>query len=1038
MYFTLSWDHDSKQLRTHNKYVDQADKTSRDSQTQEKCLIDPTGQYMALQLFDGTVTILPMISKGKKKTPSQNLNIGEPVPTRITEFFIRASAFLYCQDEIEQPPTMAILYEDNDSNPHLSYKTLRYSSGGAGEPPSAALETAGARDKLDLGASHVIPVPAPAPETSISYFPPTNGASLIEPLKEPAIFVAWAQVDAQRWLLADDYGNMFFLMLIVENERVKGWKLDHLGNTSRASTLVYLDSGMVFVGSHQGDSQLVQIQDDGQLQILQNLANVAPILDFTIMDMGNRSGEGQSNEYSSGQARIVTGSGAFQDGSLRSMRSGVGMEDLGSIEGMENISRLFGLKSIDATTKSDILVAAFPNDTRVFQFFPDRSPDETIEEKHELGELSLAEETVYMANLIGNRLLQVTPSKALIVDSVSGAVTAKWSPQDTRTITAASANSDHLMVSTGGSEAITLDIKQNLRVIAARDFSQDGQIACLDVPARVRNIGIAGFWQNSAVAVLNIGTLETIHRVIMSEDRVTVPRSLVLTQLLAKEPPTLLVALANGEVVTFSYDVKSHVLRDRKAIILGTQAASFNVLRGTGDLDKVFAICEHASLIYGSESRIIYSAVTVEDVCCVCPFDSAIYPGSIVAATSTDLRFALLDAERTTHVQTLQLNETVRRVAYSINLKAFGMGTIQRLLRGENEETVRSSFRLCDEVMFKQLCEFALEEDELVESCIRADLRDGTGEFVERFVVGTAHMNETKHDIARGRILVFAVTRERTLKLDVDHTVKGACRALGVVDGNIVAALVKTVVIYGLNGPSLSKLASYRTSTAPIALSITGNQIAVADLMKSVSIVAYGRPTSPGGSYSLLEVARHFATGWCTAVACVAENTWLESDSDGNLIVLTQNVGGMSEDDRRRLEVTGEFRLGEMVNKIQVVDVDASPNAVVTPKAFLGTVDGSMYLFGNIHPSKQNFLMNLQQAIASRVQSLGQVPFNTYRAFKNSVREGLEPSRFVDADMIENFLDCDAAMQEEICQSTGETIDVKEVRAMVEALRRMH
>ena len=619
-----------------------------------------------------------------------------------------------------------------------------------------------------------------------------NGAGLIEPLREPVIFVAWAQVDAQRWLLADDYGKLFFLMLIFEDEKVKGWKLDHLGGVSRASVLVYMGSGIVFVGSHQGDSQLVQIQGDGQLQILQNLANVAPILDFTIMDMGNRSGEGQSNEYSSGQARIVTGSGAFQDGSLRSMRSGVGMEDLGCIESMENISRLFRLKSTDATIKADILVAAFPSDTRVFQFFPNRPPDETIEEKHELGQLSFAEETIYIDNLIGNRFLQVTPTKAQILDSVSGAVLAKWSPQDKRTITAASANSDHLMVSTGSSEATSLDIKQNLRVITARDFPQDGQISCLDVPGRVRNIGIAGFWQSSAVAILNIGTLKTIHRVIMSEDAVTVPRSLVLTQLLAKEPPTLLVALANGEVVTFSYEIKSRVLRDRKAIVLGTQAATFKILPGTRGLDKVFAVCEHSSLIYGSENRIVYSAVTAENVSCVCSFDSEAYPGSIAAATSTDLRFALLDAERTTHVQTLQVNETVRRVAYSTNLKAFGTGTIQRVLRG-NEEIVKSSFRLCDEVMFKQLCEFALEDDELVESCIRADLRDGTGDLVERFVVGTAHMNETKHDIARGRILVFAVTRARTLKLDVDHTVKGACRALGVIDGNIVAALVKTV-----------------------------------------------------------------------------------------------------------------------------------------------------------------------------------------------------------------------------------------------------
>lgn len=157
-------------------------------------------------------------------------------------------------------------------------------------------------------------------------------------------------------------------------------------------------------------------------------------------------------------------------------------------------------------------------------------------------------------------------------------------------------------------------------------------------------------------------------------------------------------------------------------------------------------------------------------------------------------------------------------------------------------------------------------------------------------------------------------------------------------------------------------------------------------------------------------------------------------------MVLRQNLGGMTSYDRQRLEVVSEIRLGEMVNRIQRVQVESSANAVVMPKAFMGTVDGSVYLFALIADSKRDLLMRLQQAVAARVQSLGNVPFNTYRAFKNSVREAEEPFRFVDGELIEKFLDCPATLQERICEDLGlkKAAEVEEMRAMVEGLRRMH
>lgn len=235
--------------------------------------------------------------------------------------------------------------------------------------------------------------------------------------------------------------------------------------------------------------------------------------------------------------------------------------------------------------------------------------------------------------------------------------------------------------------------------------------------------------------------------------------------------------------------------------------------------------------------------------------------------------------------------------------------------------------------------------------------------------------------------------------------------------------------------PFLDKVASYRTSTAPIDVAVTGDKIAVADLMKSVSIVQYTKGTN-GQDDILEEVSRHYDTTWGTAVANIDEHTYLESDAEGNLLVLDEDINGFSEEDRRRLRVTSDMLLGEMVNRIRRIEVQPTPGAIVIPRAFLATVEGSIYLFALIAPQYQDLLMRLQENMAEKVQSLGNVPFNRYRAYKTSVRESDEPNRFVDGELIERFLDCDEQVQESIVQ--GLNVDVEEVKSIVEALRRLH
>ncbi|KAK4984631.1 hypothetical protein LTR50_006481 [Elasticomyces elasticus] len=1047
MYFTLSFDWTTNQLHTEKSYQDMAEKAARESQTGDRCHIDPTGRYMTLEIHEGVVNIMPIGRPGRKKSDVEVGALCDPIPTRIAELSVRSSTFLHRRRPEKDKPRLALLYEDSQNKVRLKIRELDHNSTFKNESESAELnelEDGGYNRELELGASHLIPLAAPCygllilGESSISYYNDLENHVEQTPLEEATIFVAWEQIDDQRFVLADEYGRLYLLMVKLSNRaEFEGWQLDQLGETSRASTLVYLDAGLVFVGSHQGDSQVIKITPQS-MEIIQTFPNIAPILDFAVMDMGSRSSDAPVNEYSSGQARIVTGSGAYKDGSLRSVRSGVGLDILGTIAEMAHITGMFDLKIGPDGHLADTLIVSFINHTRVLHF------DEVgeIEELPKLNVMSLDESTLFASSPPGNRALQVTPSNVRLMDLKTDTFLSDWQPADDQSITAVTATDDFVLVASRGTNLTVLSLKgATLPVQAQRSFDASSQIACVAMSSILPNICIVGFWQNAAFLIMDLQSLETISTNRVEEDNVAaVPRSLLIANVVHDQSPTLFVGMADGTVVTYSIDPENYSLSSRKSMILGTQEAQFKALpRGDG-LVNVFATCEHPSLIYGSEGRIVYSAVTAEKATCVCPMDTIAFPDSIVIASADDLKLARVDEERTTHVQSLPIHETVRRVAYSPDLKAFGLGTIKRTLRDSIEE-VESHFKLTDEVLFQELDTYPLNQDELVEAVIRAKLDDGSGELAERFIVGTAYLeDEDNAEKVKGRILVFEVTAERKIKVVSEIATKGACRCLATCQGNIVAALTKTVVLYSFeyetsSKPFLAKKASYRTATAPIDLAITDDIIAVTDLMKSVTLLQYGKGER-GLPDSLVEVARHFDTLWGTTIANVDENTYLEGDAEGNLIVLNREVTGFSEDDRRRLRVTSEILLGEMPNRIRRIDVQPTPNAVVIPRAFIATTEGSIYLFALITPGKQDLLMRLQASLAEHVKSPGNVPFMKFRAFRSLTRWAEEPMRFVDGELIEKFLDCKNEVQESIVDGLG--VGIEEVRGMVENLKRLH
>lgn len=104
------------------------------------------------------------------------------------------------------------------------------------------------------------------------------------------------------------------------------------GETAIPESIVYLDNGVVFIGSYLGDSQLIRLNPEidpktnSYITILEEFTNIGPIVDMVFLE-------------NDGQSQLITCSGCYKEGSLRIIRNGIGIQERATID-KENLKGL--------------------------------------------------------------------------------------------------------------------------------------------------------------------------------------------------------------------------------------------------------------------------------------------------------------------------------------------------------------------------------------------------------------------------------------------------------------------------------------------------------------------------------------------------------------------------------------------------------------------------------------------------------------------------------------------------------------------------
>ncbi|KAF3929640.1 hypothetical protein ABW20_dc0107312 [Dactylellina cionopaga] len=1049
-YFTVSWDPTTGNIQNERKAQDVTDRFQRAAHSGHLYLADPEGRLLGLYLYEGIFTAIPIKrqTKGRGRhtqIPENEIgDLDEPCPIRMNELRIITMAFLYGT----AIPVVAVLYKDSKNAVHITTYEVNLTKKAVKDPEFTQWNIKS--NNLDHGAKILIPVPDPIGgvlvigEQMVYYFHPDRAMPMKKPLYEPANFTSYGKIDSQRYLLSDETGHLYLLLLVIETDKLVNMKIENLGEACQARVIVYLDNGYTFLGSHFGDSLLVKISaGNPRIDIAHSLTNLAPISDFIVL--GSEVGGEEIHQYSAGQTMILTCSGGFFDGGLRSVRSGVGIQDIGELGEMVGVQNMWSLKkSLSSNSFDDTLLFSFAHETRAFSF----GDEGEVEELDTFGNFALDTTTLVAGNVGTERLVQVVPS-GILLQQINTQVW-DWAPPSGTRIDLASIRGTQLVVVLSGRICVLFDLSgDNIKQLASRTF--ENEISCVHIPAISSDFLVIGFWTPTLLALLQIPDLETIREERLMVPEGSVPRSIVAVNMGPGKPTTLFIGMADGEVLSYSLTGDPVTLSDHKRIQLGTQTVTFEVLprQEEDESSCVIATGERPTMIYEEEGRMVYSAITLNQAACVVAFNAEAFPDTVVVAAEDNVFIAKMDEVRSTHTRTSPLHQFARRVAFSKEKRAYAVATIRNSIdSATGMESSSCYIHVIDENFYDKIDAFELQANELVESLLCVKLQNPDGSSSEKFIVGTAIGNENDES-EKGRFLILELGDDKVLRIVAEIELQGACHSLATVKGYILTGLNKSIDLYRFIYPdssmsaSIERITSVRASTIPVALSVSGTRVFVGDLVKGVMVLELVTGAD-GENDRLVEVCRQYGVSWITALEALDEDTCISADSEGNLMLLRRESVGATDEDTRRMRPLSELRLGEMVNRIRKVNDPVSQTYVVQPKAYLGTVEGGLFMLGLIHPDYFDTLMKCQSNMSKVVKGVGDLEFNRYRAFNTKGKQPEEPFRFVDGELIEKFLDLDEEAMNMVINGLGDDdnsrIDcsVDEMKNIVEALKRLH
>ncbi|KAM0886112.1 hypothetical protein ACQ4PT_029885 [Festuca glaucescens] len=641
-------------------------------------------------------------------------------------------------------------------------------------------------------------------------------------------------------------------------------------------------------------------------------------------------------------------------------------------------------------------------------------------------------QTLFCQNGISDLLIQITANSVRLVSCTSRELVDQWNAPEGFSVNVASANASQVLLATGGGHVVYLEIR-NAKLVEVKHAQLDHEVSCVDLNPVGENpqyssLAAIGLWTDISVSIYSLPDLELIRKENLGG--AIVPRSVLLCTL--EGVSYLLCALGDGHLFSFVLNASTGELTDRKKVSLGTQPITLRTFSSKGTT-HVFASSDRPTAIYSSNKKLLYSNVNLKGVNHMCPFNTATFPDSLAIAKQSEFSIGTIGDIQNQQLRTIPLNEQPKRICHQEQSRTLAVCSF--MYNQDSKEQSEAHFiHLLDHQTFEFLFTHPLDQYECGCSMISCSFSDDNKFY---YCVGTSYVLPEEYEPAKGRILVFAVEDGR-LQLVVEKETKGAVYSLNALNGKLLAAINQKIHLYNWmtqedGSHELQSECGHHGHILALYTQTRGDFIVVGDLMKSITLLVYKHEES-----AIEELARDYNPKWMTAVEMIDDYIYVGAENSYNLFTVRKNSDAATDEETGRLEVVGEYHLGEFVSRFchgsLVMHLPDSEMGQI-PMVIFSTTNGAIGIIASLPHDHYVFLEKLQATLVNFIKGVGGLSHEQWRSFHNG-KKTLEARNFLDGDLIESFLDLNRVKMEEVAEAMA--VPVEELFKRVEDLTRLH
>ncbi|KAJ7430159.1 CPSF A subunit region-domain-containing protein [Mycena latifolia] len=915
----------------------------------------------------------------------------------------------------------------------------------------------------------------------------------IQRKRKPKAFVDWpwseitsfCALDGQplRYLIGDCFGRL--CMLSLHGRTKQRPVLIPLGDTSPPTTLTYLANQVLYVGSHAGDSQLVQISSTPLSSSDETPTLPIPLEIKTVLPGTSgpalRKRQGQGGVLEPLRDCVLDGKGSLRKGlritadtnkllrvqearipdPINVMRKGADFQQLATASGMahttwcfsssKNLRRfvrqlcphLYSFKDTHAsemrgTDKLEpigvyrhwICAGSYPAARNV-----QRAKFKTggRARQHDICARNngiLWNRTGDSSNFEGCLSLEFDMLSFTQVDNYD--VASRGNSRELQVV-AASLNPTQAILALNTGKLLCLEVNKDTNTLDLKRESTGYPSASEFV--------VVSYWQTNEIEVLLQGSNNFLS-VCKTKPLGAVVRSLLLHDFgtgNGDSHPYLFAGLGDGSFVYFAWNKQERVLGEPKLASLGNLPVCFTPCSVDGK-KALFAAGSRAMVLSWERDRIHNSPVVLKEVRAAAQIHNEHYETSLILANEFALFIGRVRDVDEMHIRSIPLGLDVpQRIVYEPSLKVFGVACTRRepTRIGAPEPAPRSSFRLLDDTTFNHISQYNCDTDEEI-TCVTTLTLEMDNESIAFFCLGTYMFHSDESVPGEGRLLVFNAyppgTHSRSshveLSLATSKHVEGCVYSVTTVNGLIAAGVNSAVMLFRLEmdpvskACKLQKVSMINLNYFVTSLSGYDNRLVLGDQISSVSLLEISEDSK------LRSLGRDLTP---LSPVCVQA-------LDGNHIV--------AANESRKLDRDGFYQQSDLVTKFvrgkykrSITASDAGSK--LEPVQMFFASSGRIGVIVDINDRQLGLdLTELQRNMVAAIE--GAQGHNKFRTPQSTARRKNKETAygFLDGDFLERLLVTPPAQLAKVVAGTSEPERLKrplhEIQQLLKSLQSLH